>query len=351
MATLLERARAEGTPLVDGETVTFLWQGAEPALLIGDFNDWDTERAPELAQEEPGVWTASLAVPVDAYLEYAWVTDRRDDGGSDRYRAPDPFNERRTPNGLGATNQFFLMPEAPTSPLLRRRRGVARGALTRHLVPTGRLAAGATRRVALYRPAVSGPHPLLVVLDGNDYLRYARITAIVDNLVDQGRIQPVGLALVWNHGSARFAEYACSEATTQFLLGVVLPLAADHLDLDVRPGAHGALGASMGGVMALFLGLTCPDVFGRVYSQAGAFSLGDRDLVVYDLVRSREPVDIDIRIDNGSYDFLSDTNTRMYRELAERGYRVSYRESRAGHNYRTWAAALGDGLEALFPPR
>ncbi|HEU5200205.1 MAG TPA: hypothetical protein VFU32_11240, partial [Ktedonobacterales bacterium] len=37
---LLERARREGTPLIDGETVTFVWQGQDAPQLIGDFNNW-----------------------------------------------------------------------------------------------------------------------------------------------------------------------------------------------------------------------------------------------------------------------------------------------------------------------
>jgi hypothetical protein len=43
MPSLLERAQAEGTPLVDGEQVTFVWAGERPPILIGDFNGWNGE--------------------------------------------------------------------------------------------------------------------------------------------------------------------------------------------------------------------------------------------------------------------------------------------------------------------
>jgi hypothetical protein len=46
MVELLSRARAEGHPLVDGETVTLVWRGANPPQLIGDFNDWGAPPGP-----------------------------------------------------------------------------------------------------------------------------------------------------------------------------------------------------------------------------------------------------------------------------------------------------------------
>ena len=68
----------------------------------------------------------------------------------------------------------------------------------------------------------------------------------------------------------------------------VLPLAAERLRLlDARtlPGAYGVLGVSMGGLMALYLGLRLPQVFGRVLSQSGAFWSGPQQWGATDLVR------------------------------------------------------------------
>ncbi len=72
MTTLLERALAQGTPLIDGSTVTFIWAGAgEIPQLMGDFNAW-SEPIP-LAELEPGVWGYALSLPRDAYVEYAFM--------------------------------------------------------------------------------------------------------------------------------------------------------------------------------------------------------------------------------------------------------------------------------------
>ena len=87
-----------------------------------------------------------------------------------------------------------------------------------------------------------------MVLDGQDYRRRARIANIVDNLIAQGRIRPIALAMPYNGRGARGVEYACSEATLVLLLYDLLELAQKELNLvDIRanPGAHGILGASM----------------------------------------------------------------------------------------------------------
>ena len=73
--------------------------------------------------------------------------------------------------------------------------------------------------------------------------------------------------MVANGGPARTVEYTCSEATLAFLLQKVLPSARRELNLvdETRePGVHGVLGASLGGLIALYTGLRAPEVFGHV---------------------------------------------------------------------------------------
>jgi enterochelin esterase-like enzyme len=228
---------------------------------------------------------------------------------------------------------------------------VAKGILTRHVVETEEMAATPRREVYLYRPVqAEGPLPLLVVLDGVDYLKQGKINVMVDNLIAQGRMRPVAMALVENGRGARMVEYGCSDLTVAFLIDKVLPLARQALDLmDVEesPGAYGILGASMGGVMALYTGCRAPQVFGKVLSQAGAFSLGE-EMVVYDLVRDGERRPIKVWLNCGTYDFLYGTNRQMRALLAEKGYEVAYQESHAGHNYFAWRDDLAAGLEYMF---
>lgn len=342
---LLTQAQTTGTPLLTDTTATFLWQGDRPPQLIGDFNAWDPRRAPAWEQVAAGIWTCQIELLPDAYIEYGFTEGDDPDG-----RIPDPLNPRTTPNGVGQINHYFYMPAGGPTPLARRVRGTPAGVVTHHLVRAPRVLANGKRDVWLYRPPAPGPWPLVVVFDGRDYLRRAKLPTIVDNLIAQGRMRPVALALADNGGPARVVEYGCSDATLGFVLDFLMPLATAELDLvDWRatPGAWGVMGASMGGLISLYVGLRASEVFGHVLSQSGAFGDEYRPVVV-DLVRDGAVRPLKIWMDCGRYEWLLPGNRRMHELLVGRGYRVAYREFSAGHNYPAWRDDVGHGLEWLF---
>jgi enterochelin esterase family protein len=342
--TLEARAREEGTPLIHGNTATFVWRGRGPVALAGDFQDWRGKPVP-LRRVGPGLWTCALTLPRDAYVEYALLDSRG-------RRRVDAFNPRLSDNGFGDFNHCFYMPEGGPPEVLRRPRGSARGRLTRHWLVTGDLAVGGRRRVALYAPPADGPVPLVVVLDGDDYLRRVRLPQVVESLVARGWMRPVALALVSHGDGARSVEYTCSEATLDLLLRCVLPLAREALPLvDERrePGAHAVLGASYGGLMALFAGLRAPEVFGRVLSQSGAFAVEGRDFVVFDLARQAPRRPLEVWMDCGRFEELLEGHRRMAPLLAASGHRVESREYNGGHNYPAWRDDVWRGLRWLYP--
>jgi len=128
----------------------------------------------------------------------------------------------------------------------------------------------------------------------------------------------------------------------------VLPLARKALKLiDVKktPGAYGVLGASMGGLIALYSGLRHPEIFGHVISQSGAFY---QPFVVNDLVQARQAPQLKIWMDAGALEYLLPYNRQMQARLAAKGYAVSYQEYRGGHNYTAWRNEVATGLETLF---
>lgn len=334
-------------PTIAGETVVFEWAGPRAPQLIGDFNNWNGMKAITLAPAGRENWRCSLNLPAGAYIEYVYLLDGK--------RVLDPRNPQKTYNGINAYNNYFYMPGAGPTPLMRKARNTPQGTLKRVTIP-GRYSLGGEdrginlfqREVVFYQPPVSEPVPLLVVYDGLDYLKRASLPRIVDNLIAQKQIRPLALALVANGKQNRFLEYACSDVTLGFLLFNLLPVARRELrllDVEKQPGAYGVMGASMGGLMALYTGLRHVEIFGKVLSQSGAFY---PKFVVNTLIEAGLGKAVTIWQDVGNLEYLLSFNRQMAGLLQERGYTAAYHEYCGGHNYTAWRDELPAGLEYLF---
>lgn len=336
------RASREGAPVLDGELATFVWQGRKAPKLGGDFTNWSD--AP-LALEEvsPGLWARSVRFLPGAYIEYAYFAGKT--------RMPDPLNPRVTPNGIGYDNHFFYLPGAGPTPLAQPAADFPAGTLTRHALPGRPFLTTPRRSIWLYQPPGEGPFALWVVWDGKDYLERASLVNIMENMVAAGRIRPAAMAFV-DSGPNRMVEYNCGETTLAFVLEVLLPFARAHLrllDPAQQPGSYGVLGASMGGLMALYTGLRLPHIFGRVLSQSGAFRLGEGHLpVARELIEYGPVPPVRIWMDAGRYEWLLQANRDTHAQLLRRGYDVTYHEYPAGHNYPAWRDDLPHGLEHLL---
>jgi enterochelin esterase-like enzyme len=344
--SILKRLKREQTPLIDGDVATFVWHGEYAPKLVGDFTGWEVGDPIVMKKYEPGVWTYQLTLPSDAYIEYSFLSDEEP--------LTDPNNSRVSPNGMGGANNYFSMPDYRPTILAEKHRNISHGKVTSYQISTDYIITGRNRTINLYQPPVTEQVPLMVVWDGQDYLHRANLNNIVDNLIVQGRIPPIALAMVNNGGQkSRHVEYSCNDATLGFLMTEVLPLSANHLnliDINAHPGAYGVAGASMGGLMALYTGTRIPQVFGNVLSQSGAFSWTGIDMVVFDLLEHGDRRPMKIWMDVGVYDIpgLLDSNRRMYQLLSQKGYQATYREYNAGHNYPAWRDDIWRGLETLF---
>lgn len=351
--SLIQRAKQNGNPVIQNNRATFFWEGETAPRLISDLTDWDEHPKPfkrlssSLAPASgKTMWSCSLTVPRDAYVEYAFYDPVTQD------QFPDPWNQNNVNNGLGNRNNFFYMPETMPSPFSMRRADVRTGLLTRHRVDTSWLQDDGEREIYLYKPQAKGPFPLLVVYDGPDYFHRGRLVTIVDNLIADKRIRPIAMAFLQNGRSRRNVEYFCSDATLSWVDHDILPLAREHIRLvnaTDHPGAYGVLGASAGGLMSMYTGLRMPEIFGKVLCQSGAFSVHGRDFAVVDLVRHEHAKKIRIWMDIGTMDDLLEDNRRMSNLLREKKYNLTYREFSGGHNYTAWRNDLWRGLEEMFP--
>ena len=351
---LLQKAQTLGNPVIEGEQVTFVWEGDNPPYLLSDFNLWgaDDSQPQTFTDAGDGIHTLTLTLPTDAYIEYALFTEKGDEDS----RITDPLNNNLVDNGMDALNHYFTMPESTITPLADLNRDIPQGIMTRQVIKNPFLLAGGERDVWLYKPvATSEPTPLLVVYDGWRSLKVLQITQVIDSLIGAGKIPPLAVALIDSSRDTRIIEYMAGDAMVKIIVDELLPLAHEHLDLldtDSHPGAYGVCGASMGGLMAFYTALRHPHIFSKALCQSPSLPLIHNDyrsptralLDTHD--NAQHP--IKIWIDSGTFEANTITRAEIAADLKQRGIDTTYQQFNGGHNNTSWRSVLAPALITLF---
>lgn len=329
-------------PLIEGERCTFLFRGqARRVELAGDFNGWDPAQSPARRLGESEVWLFETRFPIDARLDYKFVVD----GGDWRL---DPSNPRTQLGGFGP-NSELRMPDYQASPWLVRADGVPRGSIqgprslrSEHL--------GYAVRFAVYLPADYDELedlPCIYVTDGHEYADDAMggMVLVLDNLIAQGRIEPVMAVFVdprVDGRNLRAEQYVLNPSFADFAAEELVPL----IDGDYRSSPHredrAILGTSLGGLNAAWFGYRHPESFGLVAMQSPAFQAGGGRIL--DLYRESEPLELRMFMSWGSFHDFGENTEQMLDILRGKGYELATELRNEGHSWGQWRALLDEIL-------
>jgi enterochelin esterase-like enzyme/HSP20 family molecular chaperone IbpA len=230
------------------------------------------------------------------------------------------------------------------------------------------------RRVYVYMPPGYNDRekdrfPVLYVHDGGEYLTRARLPTILDNLIHNQEVPPLIAVMV--DPVDRLREYWANEDYARFTETELIP----HIDKTYRTVAQregrGVLGASMGGLISTYLGLSRPHLFSKVGGQSSALFLMESERsssMVSDLLKRfgvgqnprggakplakliaelRAP--IAFYFDVGKYEpqFIP-AHQQIVPRLEAQGCPCLYQELIGGHNWTSWRAHLKDLLTFLW---
>jgi enterochelin esterase family protein len=339
----LEVLRTIGTPMIDGPAVSFVYHDphARRVAVAGEFNQWDRtgQIAPMEQIDDSGIFHYTLNLSEPARLEYKYIVDGE--------WKPDPLCHNFVDNGVGGQNSYFVVGEFHEPPELEWVEGIPHGRVEEFEFESQRLRN--RRAVHVYLPPgydeSAAPMPVLYVHDGGEYLSRARLPVVLDNLVNRGEV--ASLIAVMVDPVNRMAEYRMNDAYADFVASELLP----HIDSRFRTLAssagRGVMGASLGGLISVYLALTRPDLFSRTASQSGAFLLAEEPILT--LARNAQPTQ-SFYFDVGKYEqrFIP-AHLRLVGELKARGCRCFFQELAGGHNWTSWRAHLRDLLTFLWP--
>jgi enterochelin esterase family protein len=342
-------------PIAEPPNYTFVYRGSADAVHLRHWIYGLPASQPFRRLGRSDLWYRTVELPDDSRVEYKLEIR----GGGHVRWIEDPLNPHSARDPFGAnsvvTARGYEVPE-----WTRFDPDARPGTLEERTVDSREL--GETRRVSVYLPArfrVQRRYPLLVVHDGGDYLEYASLRTVLDNLIHRLEIPSVLAALV--HPGARMREYAALEAHSRFLSRELVPALEAEFPLLGTPEGRGILGASLGAVASLAAATHEPKFWGKLLLQSGSFAftdIGDNprgpvfDPIVEFMNHYRsKPAAVagQVFMTAGVYESLVYENRSLVPVLRSTGMQVRYVEARDGHNWENWRDRLREGLSWLFP--
>ncbi|MFP5346876.1 MAG: alpha/beta hydrolase-fold protein [Actinomycetes bacterium] len=344
------------SPIVEGYRCTFLFRGEVDEAWVVQRIVGLPDHIPMKRLHGTDLWYLVLALPLGSRVEYQ-IEVRR---GDYHERFNDPRNPHLSHSPMGSSSVCFgLGYETPdwALPDPEARTGELRDALVQ---------SRALKRdclVKLYLPARfrhTAKYPLLVVHDGGDFLEYASMKVVLDNLIHRLDVAEIVAAFVYP--GDRLVEYADSTAHARFVNSELVPQLEAELPLAANRAGRCLLGSSFGGVAALSAAYRAPDMYASLVLMSGSFVHTDIesdhgggpvfDPVVKFVNRYRERprrVADKVFLSCGVYEPLIVPNRSMVHTLEGAGMDVKFEEVRDGHSWENWRDRMRDALSYVYP--
>ncbi len=388
------------TPLVEADPtqegkylVTFLWRGAAHSVLLfvnrltdeKNLADSYMRRLPGtdtwyLTYRMDGDWRASycflLAPTADQapWLQGSQVRLRQAlDGG-----LPDPHNPVTCTNRRGFVQSVVSLPLAPVWPLGEWPVFVDDAAVgSLDAVTAGRLDAGAGagagggdagrldavadvetlgRQIWVYTPApISRAQnwPVLLVLDGEVWLKRHHLHLALAQLMQAGLIAPAYMVFIDSGGTEqRWQELGDSESDFGgYLSGQLLNWLKAHYAISPNPADRVVIGQSLGALTVLRTLVAYPQLIGSGISQSASLwqevlfnELNALDATARPLAGTRAWIEV------GSQEWiLAPLQPKAVRQLRQAGMQVKDMVYNGGHDYACWRINLASALMHLLP--
>jgi enterochelin esterase-like enzyme len=321
------------------------------------------EGAPKLAmqRDEAGVWSVTTdPLPPDIY-GYTF--------NADGVSLVDPMNSTMKTNLLNLSNMVHV---PGTTPLPWELTSAPRGAVHRHFYRSGIV--GDDRDFYVYTPAGYDPtakttYPVLYLLhgfsdDASGWTAVGKAHVILDNLIAQGKAQPMLVVMTLGYGAPEIVSRAGTAAFRDpslvkrnydryrdALFNEVIPAVEKNYRAKTDRESRAIAGLSMGGAESLYVGLNAVDRFAWV----GSFSAGGASS---DYAATYPKLDAKVNeqlrllwIACGTEDRLIDANRKFIEYLKTKDVRHTAIETPGAHTWLVWRRNLAELTPLLFRPK
>lgn len=381
----------EADPTQEGKyLVTFLWRGAAHSVLLfvnrltdeKNLADSYMRRLPGtdtwyLTYRMDGDWRASYCfLPAPTAAQAPWLQGSQVrlrqalDGG-----LPDPRNPVTCTNRRGFVQSVVSLPLAPAWPLgewpvfsddaagAGRFDGGGLGA-GRGDADAGRLNAGRLdvvadldtlgRQIWVYTPAPisrAQSYPVLLVLDGEVWLKRHHLHLALTQLMQAGLIAPAYIVFIDSGGTEQRWQELGESNFGRYLTGPLLNWLKTHYAISPKPADRVVIGQSLGALTVLRTLVAYPQLIGAGISQSASLwqdvlfsELNALDATQTPLAGTRAWIEV------GSQEWiLAPLQPKAVCQLREAGMQVKDMVYNGGHDYACWRINLASALMHLLP--
>ncbi len=328
------------------------------------FGQFDAPGHANLVKNNDGIWEYTTSTLSPELYSYTFIVDS--------LKITDPSNVYQLRDVTSITNIFIVPGERAD---LYRVDNVPHGTVSKVWYESPSL--GMNRRMTVYTPAGyeagNKRYPVLYLLHGmggdeNAWTELGRAAQILDNLIAQGKAEPMIVVMTNGNASQEAAPGETSAGllapTTQLpktmdgSFEASFPEVVNYIDTHYRTiakkSSRAIAGLSMGGFHSLHISKEYPDMFDYI----GLFSAAIRPnqaakSSIYTDFEGKLKAQFDKHpalywIAIGNTDFLYNANVEYRKILDKNGYSYEYYESNDGHIWKNWRIYLTEFASKLF---
>jgi enterochelin esterase-like enzyme len=358
-------------PLIEIDTlykdylyVTFIYRDTTASKqvefdIFGNYNDRNLGDRKMKKLKNTGVYYRSYYMPNDICFSYRFIV-------SDTLRHikksfPDPLNPNRVPYGEMKDHSWSVLDLRQNEENWNRKRYDDVKSQLLEFDYTSSILKN-TRKIYVYLPEGydannAKGYPVIYLFDSFIYLNRIEVPNVLDNLVCEGKIEPMVAVFIDNSSQeSRDNELPLNFSFKDFVVTELVPHIRKNWNVTADPRKTIIGGMSYGGLAAGFISFYTDSVFGNVLSQSGSFwrdtvlteqtaNWPRADWLIKQFQTGNNRKDIRIYLDWGLQEPLILTSNRKFvRVLDQLGYDFKYSEFDGWHDWANSRKTFPEGL-------